>query len=27
VNTTTGAATSLADYPNTVKAFAVGLGF
>ncbi|WP_079243266.1 DUF4394 domain-containing protein [Chryseobacterium indologenes] len=27
VNTTTGAATSVADYPNTVKAFAVGLGF
>jgi len=27
VNTTTGAATSVSDYPNAVKAFAVGLGF
>ncbi len=27
VNTTTGAATSVSDYPNPVKAFAVGLGF
>lgn len=27
VNTSTGAATSVADYPNSVKAFAVGLGF
>ncbi|MDH6251104.1 WD40 repeat protein [Chryseobacterium sp. H1D6B] len=27
VNTTNGAATSLADFPNAVKAFAVGLGF
>ncbi|WP_336702537.1 DUF4394 domain-containing protein [Chryseobacterium indologenes] len=27
VNTMTGAATSVADYPNAVKAFAVGLGF
>lgn len=27
VNTTTGAATSVSDYPNTVKAFTVGLGF
>ncbi|MCP1298149.1 DUF4394 domain-containing protein [Chryseobacterium sp. S0630] len=27
VNTMTGAATSVSDYPNTVKAFAVGLGF
>ncbi|PIF47576.1 uncharacterized protein DUF4394 [Chryseobacterium sp. 52] len=27
VNTTSGAATSISDYPNTVKAFAVGLGF
>lgn len=27
VNTATGAATSVSDYPNPVKAFAVGLGF
>ena len=27
VNTTTGAATSIANFPNNVKAFAVGLGF
>ncbi|AYZ13873.1 DUF4394 domain-containing protein [Chryseobacterium arthrosphaerae] len=27
INTTTGAATSVSDYPNTVKAFTVGLGF
>ncbi|KQT23761.1 hypothetical protein ASG22_06935 [Chryseobacterium sp. Leaf405] len=27
VNTSTGAATSVSDFPNTVKAFAVGLGF
>lgn len=27
INTTTGAATSVSDYPNSVKAFAVGLGF
>lgn len=27
INTTTGAATSIADYPNAVKAFALGLGF
>jgi len=27
INTTTGAATSVADFPNAVKAFAVGLGF
>lgn len=27
VNTTSGAATAVSDYPNTVKAFAVGLGF
>lgn len=27
INTSTGAATSVADYPNTVKAFAVGTGF
>lgn len=27
VNTSNGAATPLADFPNTVKAFAVGLGF
>jgi hypothetical protein len=27
VNTTTGAATSVSDYPNAVKAFTVGLGF
>ncbi len=27
INTTTGTATSVSDYPNTVKAFAVGLGF
>ncbi|WP_415328977.1 DUF4394 domain-containing protein [Chryseobacterium sp. MMS23-Vi53] len=27
INTTTGAATSVSDYPNAVKAFAVGLGF
>lgn len=27
VNTTTGTATSVSDYPNTVKAFAVGTGF
>lgn len=27
INTSTGAATSVADYPNGVKAFAVGLGF
>lgn len=27
INTTTGAATSVSDYPNSVKAFTVGLGF
>ena len=27
INTTTGAATSVSDYPNTVKAFTLGLGF
>ncbi|MCS4303940.1 DUF4394 domain-containing protein [Chryseobacterium sp. BIGb0232] len=27
INTTTGAATSVSDYPNTIKAFTVGLGF
>lgn len=27
VNTTTGAATALADFPNAVKAFAIGTGF
>ncbi|RQO36623.1 hypothetical protein DBR39_16200 [Chryseobacterium sp. KBW03] len=27
INTTTGAATSVSDYPNAVKAFTVGLGF
>lgn len=27
VNTATGTATSVSDYPNAVKAFAVGLGF
>ncbi|SMO93934.1 protein of unknown function [Chryseobacterium rhizoplanae] len=27
INTTTGAATSVSDYPNTVKAFTIGLGF
>lgn len=27
INTTSGAATPLSDYPNPVKAFAVGLGF
>lgn len=27
VNTTTGAATALANYPNTIKGFSIGLGF
>ncbi|KIC62532.1 DUF4394 domain-containing protein [Chryseobacterium taiwanense] len=27
INTSTGAATAVSDYPNTVKAFTVGLGF
>ncbi|NML68302.1 DUF4394 domain-containing protein [Chryseobacterium sp. RP-3-3] len=27
VNTTSGAATAVSDYPNAVKAFAIGLGF
>ena len=27
INTMTGAATSVSDYPNTVKAFTLGLGF
>ncbi|WP_294278339.1 DUF4394 domain-containing protein [uncultured Chryseobacterium sp.] len=27
VNTTTGAATAVSDYPNSVKAFTIGLGF
>lgn len=27
VNTTSGAATAVANYPNTVKAFSIGLGF
>ncbi|WP_068944779.1 DUF4394 domain-containing protein [Chryseobacterium timonianum] len=27
INTATGAATSVSDYPNTIKAFTVGLGF
>jgi hypothetical protein len=27
INTTSGATTAISDYPNTVKAFAVGLGF
>ncbi|WP_294278991.1 DUF4394 domain-containing protein [uncultured Chryseobacterium sp.] len=27
VNTTTGAATAVSDYPNSIKAFTIGLGF